>query len=31
MEVSDWVDYEYPKADGTGMVSTKAPVYKKYT
>lgn len=31
MEISDWVDYQYPKADGTGMISTKAPVYKKYT
>ena len=31
MEISDWVDYQYPKADGTGMMTTKAPVYKKYT
>ena len=31
MEVSDWVDYEYPKMDGSGTEKRKVPVYKKYT
>lgn len=31
MEISGWVPYAYPRADGNGMIETQAPVYRKYT